>query len=58
MTKNICQTYENCNSNFQYNTNNNPKRVLTKPSSPVKNGGFDNENSDYILYVNGEIGGK
>lgn len=36
----------------RYNLGSNPKRVLTKPSVGVKNDGYDNENSDLILYVN------
>jgi hypothetical protein len=35
-----------------------PRRVLTKPSAPVKNDGHDNEESDYILYVNDILGDK
>lgn len=34
----------------------NPRRVLTKPSKPAHNDGFDNEDSDYILYVNDVLG--
>jgi len=31
--------------------------VLTKPSKPVNNDGYDNEDWDYILYVNDWLGG-
>lgn len=56
MTVNICDTFKKRNPCFEYNTNYNPKRVLTKPSEPLKNDGYDNENSDYILYVHGALG--
>ncbi|KAK3386212.1 kinase-like domain-containing protein [Sordaria brevicollis] len=45
-------TYRICNPNFKYESSRNPRRVLTKPSKGVKNDGYDNEDSDYILYVN------
>ena len=32
--------------------------MLTKPSKGVKNDGFDNEDSDYILYVNDILGSE
>lgn len=32
--------------------------MLTKPSKGVKNDGFDNEDSDYILYVNDILGNE
>jgi len=47
----ICQPRK-----FQYSKSTNPKRVLTKPSEPKFNNGFDNEDSDYILYVNDILG--
>jgi dual specificity protein kinase YAK1 len=47
----ICQPRK-----FQYSKLTNPKRVLTKPSEPKFNNGFDNEDSDYILYVNDILG--
>lgn len=31
---------------------------MTKPSKGVKNDGFDNEDSDYILYVNDILGSE
>ena len=31
---------------------------MTKPSKGVKNDGFDNEDSDYILYVNDILGNE
>lgn len=47
----ICQP-----GKFQYSKSTNPKRVLTKPSDPKFNNGYDNEDSDYILYVNDILG--
>jgi hypothetical protein len=32
--------------------------VLTKPSKGTKNDGYDNEDSDYILYVNDILGNE
>lgn len=32
--------------------------MLTKPSKGVKNDGYDNEDSDYILYVNDILGNE
>jgi len=32
--------------------------VLTKPSKGCKNDGYDNEDSDYILYVNDILGSE
>ncbi|BFZ53908.1 dual specificity protein kinase yak1 [Savitreella phatthalungensis] len=55
-TTHLTQTYRICNPNFDYQTSSNPRRVLTKPSEGVNNGGFDNEDSDYILYVNDVLG--
>lgn len=48
----LVATYRRCNEHFQYSYAKNPKRVLTKPSMGTKNEGYDNENSDLILYVN------
>lgn len=47
----ICQPRK-----FQYSKTTNPRRVLTKPSEPKFNNGYDNEDSDYILYVNDMLG--
>lgn len=41
---------------FRYCKTSNPKRVLTKPSDPKYNNGCDNEDNDYILYVNDILG--
>jgi dual specificity protein kinase YAK1 len=56
LTTEICTTYTLCNSDFHYEMSKNPKRVLTKPSEGKSNDGFDNEEGDYILYVNDVLG--
>ncbi|KAG8986559.1 dual specificity protein kinase yak1 [Tulasnella sp. 427] len=56
LTTHITSTYSICNPSFRYETAHNPRRVLTKPSKPVHNEGFDNEDYDYILYVNDWLG--
>ncbi|TCD69830.1 dual specificity protein kinase yak1 [Steccherinum ochraceum] len=56
LTTNIVQTYHICNPQFRYESTHNPRRVLTKPSKPAHNEGFDNEDYDYILYVNDWLG--
>lgn len=53
----ITESYRICQpKKFQYCKSTNPKRVLTKPLDPRFNNGFDNEDSDYILYVNDILG--
>ncbi|OZJ02858.1 hypothetical protein BZG36_03219 [Bifiguratus adelaidae] len=56
LTVYLSTTYSICNPSFKYNSSNNPRRVLTKPSKGTKNDGYDNEDSDYILYVNDVLG--
>ncbi|THX82856.1 kinase-like protein [Aureobasidium pullulans] len=56
LTTQLPATYRICNPNFQYESSRNPRRVLTKPSKGSKNDGYDNEDSDYILYVNDILG--
>ncbi|CCH59474.1 hypothetical protein TBLA_0B06510 [Henningerozyma blattae CBS 6284] len=56
LTKGLITTYSLCSSDFQYKTSKNPRRVLTKPNEGVANNGYDNVNSDYILYVNDVLG--
>ncbi|CAG8781519.1 22794_t:CDS:2, partial [Gigaspora margarita] len=58
LTVYLTTTYHNINPNFRYELSYNPRRVLTKPSKGVKNDGFDNEDSDYILYVNDVLGSE
>jgi len=55
ITQNLVTTFNECNPDFDYKLN---KKVLTKPSKPVHNNGYDNENWDYILYVDDILGGQ
>ena len=52
------ETYHICNPQFRYEAAHNPRRVLTKPSKPSHNDGYDNEDYDYILYVNDWLGNE
>ena len=52
LTKDIIETYQICNPQFNYSEDLNPKRYLTSPSTGVLNDGYDNANSDLILTVN------
>lgn len=52
LTKDIVETYQACNPQFQFSEDLNPKRFLTSPSTGVLNDGHDNANSDLILSVN------
>ena len=56
LTLRISETFCTRNPAYNYNPGKNPRRVLTKPSKPAKNEGFDNEEHDYILYVNDILG--
>ena len=58
LTTHLPSTYRICNPQFKYESSRNPRRVLTKPSKGIKNDGFDNEDSDYILYVNDILGNE
>ncbi|KAN0069982.1 Protein kinase-like domain containing protein [Elaphomyces granulatus] len=58
LTTHLPATYRICNPAFKYESSRNPRRVLTKPSKGVKNDGYDNEESDYILYVNDILGSE
>lgn len=58
LTTHLPSTYRICNPNFKYESSRNPRRVLTKPSKGTKNDGFDNEDSDYILFVNDILGNE
>ncbi|KAF7133635.1 hypothetical protein CNMCM5793_004933 [Aspergillus hiratsukae] len=58
LTCHLPATYRICNPGFNYESSRNPRRVLTKPSKGVKNDGYDNEDSDYILYVNDILGSE
>lgn len=56
LTAYLHHTYHLVNPAFFYELSFNPRRVLTKPSRPCHNDGHDNEDSDYILYVNDWLG--
>ncbi|KNE70323.1 CMGC/DYRK/YAK protein kinase [Allomyces macrogynus ATCC 38327] len=56
LTMLIVDTYRDSNPAFHYTPRANPRRVLTKPSKPMRNDGYDNEDNDYILYVNDTLG--
>ena len=58
LTSYLPSTYRICNPNFKYESSRNPRRVLTKPSKGTKNDGYDNDDSDYILYVNDILGSE
>lgn len=58
MTSYLHHTYHLVNPAFIYELSFNPRRVLTKPSKPMHNNGHDNEDSDYILYVNDWLGSE
>ncbi|CAO1618048.1 unnamed protein product [Sympodiomycopsis kandeliae] len=58
MTSYLHHTYHLVNPSFIYELSFNPRRVLTKPSEPKHNNGHDNEDSDYILYVNDWLGSE
>ncbi|KAI9285208.1 kinase-like domain-containing protein [Umbelopsis sp. AD052] len=58
LTLRISDTFSAINPAYNYNPGKNPRRVLTKPSKPAKNEGFDNEEHDYILYVNDILGAE
>ncbi|EIW82734.1 kinase-like protein [Coniophora puteana RWD-64-598 SS2] len=58
LTTSILETYRICNPAFRYESTHNPRRVLTKPSKPAHNDGYDNEEYDYILYVNDLLGSE
>ncbi len=58
LTTHLPSTYRICNPSFKYESSRNPRRVLTKPSKGLKNDGYDNEDSDYILYVNDILGSE
>ncbi|KAF8549231.1 kinase-like protein [Imleria badia] len=58
LTTHIVDTYHICNPQFRYESTHNPRRVLTKPSKPAHNDGYDNEDYDYILYVNDWLGNE
>ncbi|KAJ3405503.1 Homeodomain-interacting protein kinase 3 [Chytriomyces hyalinus] len=58
LTHGLVECYARCNPDFKYVRALNPKRVLTKPSKPALNDGFDNVEHDYILNVNDLLGSQ
>ncbi|KAJ0989800.1 hypothetical protein J5N97_008156 [Dioscorea zingiberensis] len=52
LTRDIIGTYQLCDPGFKCAEPLNVKRFLTSPSVAVLNDGFDNANSDMILYAN------
>lgn len=59
LTVYLTESYSMCQpQKFRYSKATNPKRVLTKPLEPRYNNGFDNDESDYILYVNDMLGSE
>ena len=57
-THEIVAFFKLCDPSYHYDESKNPKRVLTKPNKGVHNHGYDNENHDYILYVNDTFGNE
>lgn len=51
LTVSVLQTYKRCSPRFTYSKDMVPRRVLTKPSEATENHGFDNQNSDLIVFV-------
>lgn len=58
LTLGLLDVFSCCNSAFNFDKGLNPRRVLTKPSRPAFNNGYDNEKHDYILYVNDVLGNE
>lgn len=58
MSSDLLNTLAQINPDFQYVSQLNPRRVLTKPCVPMHNNGNDNDDYDYILYVNDVLGDK
>ena len=52
LTKDIVATLQNCNPDFAFSPDLNPKRYLTAPSTIVSENGLDNEKYDLVLYFN------
>lgn len=52
MTEGLLTTYRKCNPSFTFRPGITiPRRILTYPSVPYSNNGFDNERSDLIIHV-------
>eukprot|EP00007_Cunea_sp_BSH-02190019_P004288 CAMPEP_0174233496 /NCGR_PEP_ID=MMETSP0417-20130205/3515_1 /TAXON_ID=242541 /ORGANISM="Mayorella sp, Strain BSH-02190019" /LENGTH=1125 /DNA_ID=CAMNT_0015311713 /DNA_START=50 /DNA_END=3423 /DNA_ORIENTATION=- len=57
VTVDLVDCFRVCNPEYAYTRTRNPKRVLTHPSEGCSNHGHDNEEANYILYVNSIIVG-
>ncbi|KAI8873513.1 kinase-like protein, partial [Ramicandelaber brevisporus] len=56
MTTKLLDFFRVCDPNYGYKQDSAPRRALTKPSKGAGNNGNDNENGDYILYINDILG--
>lgn len=57
LTEGLSTTYRRCNPEFFFKPNfTMSRRVLTNPSIPRHNSGFDNENYDLIMHVGDVLG--
>mmetsp|Transcript_13106 Transcript_13106/g.40362 ORF Transcript_13106/g.40362 Transcript_13106/m.40362 type:complete len:588 (+) Transcript_13106:149-1912(+) len=54
-TVHLLEFYQTTQGEFHYSSAQNPRRILTSPDEPRDNGGFDNEQHDYILRVHDVI---
>jgi hypothetical protein len=57
-TQFLLSTFISCNSLYDYQPINNPKRFITKLTEGALNDNYDNSDCDYILSVNDIIGSK
>ena len=55
-TLNLLTIFQSCDDTYLYDVSQNPRRVLTHPSKPAYNSGYDNKKWDYIFRVNDVIG--
>ncbi|OMJ22813.1 Serine/threonine-protein kinase ppk15 [Smittium culicis] len=55
-TLNLMNVYKKVDPSFKFSPFTVPERPLTFPRQGVLNDGYDNENSDYIMFVNDKIG--
>ncbi|EER02040.1 conserved hypothetical protein [Perkinsus marinus ATCC 50983] len=51
----ITQTYQDCDSSYQYSNQYAPRRIFTKLIEPCRNDGYDNAEGDFICRVNDVI---
>ncbi|OMJ14259.1 Serine/threonine-protein kinase ppk15 [Smittium culicis] len=55
-TLNLMNIYKKVDPSFKFSPFTVPERPLTFPRQGMLNDGYDNENSDYIMFVNDKIG--